>query len=157
MFLSNSPKSKPLPSESIVQVANNLKVDISGAVKNPGVYELSSEQRIEDLILKSGGFLETANQEYISKHLNMAQKVVDGSKIYIPFKNESATSGIKTASQININLASEEELEKLPGIGAVTASKVVAARPFTKIEDLLTKKVISKSVFEKIKQQISVY
>lgn len=157
MFLSQSPKTKTIPKESLVQTNMAVKVDISGAVLNPGVYDMSPEDRIEDVIKKAGGLRQEVNQEYVSKYLNLAQKVVDGSKIYIPFKNERYVLGANTSSKVNINTSSSQDLEKLSGIGAVTASKIISARPFNSIEDLINKKILSKSVFEKIKDQIVVY
>ena len=112
----------------------------------------------------AGGFNETANQEYISKYLNMAQKLSDGSKVYVPATGEEMPAGGGTGviaatsqSKININTASESELDSLSGVGPVTASKIISARPYQQVEDLLSKKIVSKSVFEKIKDQLVLY
>ena len=101
--------------------------------------------------------LDDANKEYISKYLNLAQKVVDGSKVYVPFRNGGAVAGVSASLKTNINTSSESDLEKLPGIGAATAAKIIAGRPFGSIEELTTKKLINRSTFEKVKDQIAVY
>ncbi len=153
------------PKESLVQGQKMISVDVSGAVKNPGVYQLKEGARIEDSIKVSGGFSENVNSRYVSKNLNMAQKLVDGSKVYVPFEGESqggslgnqggVVAGVQSA--ININTASQSELESLPGIGPVTATKIISGRPYQTIEELLSKKAVSNSVFGKIKDQIVIY
>lgn len=165
IFASGLQKSRPkeYPKESLV-TAQKISVDVSGAVLNPGVYQLKTGDRIEEAIKAAGGFSESANQEYISKYLNMAQKLSDGTKIYVPVEGEGGpavqsgvVAGSSTQSKVNINTASQSELETLSGIGPVTASKIISDRPYQKIDDLINKKVVSKSVFEKIKDQIVVY
>lgn len=160
----NKQKSKDYPKASLVDTQKIISVDISGAVKQPGVYQLQDGARIEDGIRQAGGFTENANQEYISKYLNLAQKLVDGSKVYVPVEGEissavttAGVAGINTQAKVNINTASQPELEALPGIGPVTAAKIISSRPYQKIEDLLNQKVVSQSVFEKIKDQTVVY
>ncbi|HBQ50574.1 hypothetical protein A3B42_05070 [Candidatus Daviesbacteria bacterium RIFCSPLOWO2_01_FULL_38_10] len=148
------------PKESIVSGIKKISVDVSGAVINPGVYQLDESKRIEDAVLAAGGLTETANGEYVSKYLNMAQKLSDGMKIYVPFVGDSApasVAGSTIQSKVNINTATQAELEALPGIGVVTASKIISGRPYSKIEDLLTLKIVSKSVFDKIKDLLVLY
>lgn len=165
VFASGLTKQQPkdFPKESLVQ--NKLiSVDVSGAVKNAGVYKLQDSSRIEDAIKVAGGFSEKANQEYISKSLNLAQKLSDGSKVYVPFEGEQVSNvangtvaGATTNSKVNINTASESELDSLSGVGLVTASKIISGRPYQEAQDLVNKKIVSKAVFEKIKDQIVVY
>lgn len=152
-----------IPSESIVEAKGSemLKVDIAGAVVRPGVYELSKDKRVEDLIAEAGGFTDTVNKEYISKDLNLSQKISDGQKIYVPYKGEVAkpVMGTSTSTQkekVNINTSTSIDLEVLPGIGPSTASKIVADRPYSSIQDLLTKKVLGKATFEKLKDLIEI-
>src|SRR5690606_18825508 len=72
------------PVESLVQTSDTeIIVDISGAVQSPGVYTLVDGAIIDDAIILAGGLLNTANKEYISKYLNKAQKISNGTKIYI--------------------------------------------------------------------------
>lgn len=154
-------KTKDFPKESIVEAQKLISVDVSGAVAKPGVYKLKDGARIEEAVSLAGGFSDSANKEYISKYLNMAQKLSDGSKVYVPFEGEIApVSGggkagvVGVTSKVNINTASQSDLEALPGIGPVTASKIISERPYQSIEELVNKKIVSKSVFEKIKDQI---
>lgn len=154
------------PKESIVSpdnISKNIKIDVSGAVKTPGVYSFSTDSRIEDAIKRAGGFSEGADKEFISKKLNLSQKLSDGAKIYVPFAGENyspqfMTSGVSTAVStgglIGINSSDSKTLEALPGIGAVTAQKIISGRPYTQAGELLSKKIVSKSVYEKIKDQI---
>lgn len=152
---------KEIPKESIVSASQRkIKVDISGQVNKPGVYEFEENSRIQDAIDISGGFTEDASADYVAKKLNLAQKLIDGSKIYIPREDESGVSAIsiqESSKQVNINSASQAELENLSGIGAVTASKIIDGRPYQKIEELLDKKILSKSTFEKLKNYLIVY
>lgn len=167
IFASGLSKQKPkeFPKASLVDTTKTIAIDVSGAVKTPGVYNLKEDARIEDAIAAAGGFNSQANEEYISKSLNLAQKLVDGSKVYIPSEGDAsvpttssqtgAVAGIN--SKVNINTSSQAEIEALPGIGPVTASKIISDRPYQTIEELTGKKVVSKAVFEKIKDEIVVY
>lgn len=156
-------KPKEYPKESIVEksstISQGIKIDLSGAVVTPGVYSLDKDARIEDAIKVGGGFTQNANKEFISKNLNISQKLNDGQKIYIPFEGElalSTSSQVAGAStgKVSINSGSQSELESLPGVGPATASKIISTRPYGSIEELISKKAITKSVFEKIKDQI---
>lgn len=148
------------PKESIVKGPAELKADISGAVKEPGVYTLASGDRVEDVIKRAGGFAENANREYIAKRLNLSLKVSDGLKLYIPFEGEAAVVQISNpdsqapGGKIGLNSASSGQLEALDGVGPATASKIISSRPYQDIADLKTKKVVSNSVYEKIKDSV---
>ncbi|MBI2335105.1 helix-hairpin-helix domain-containing protein [Candidatus Daviesbacteria bacterium] len=161
MFASGLTKPKvEYPKESIVSSQKKISVDVSGAVVNPGVYQLEDNARVEDAIKSAGGLAETANGEYVAKYLNMAMKLTDGMKIYVPFQGEQYTgtvAGTNIQSKVNINTATQAELEALPGIGPVTASKIISGRPYSKVEDFLTLKLVSKSVFDKIKDLLVLY
>lgn len=157
-------RTKDFPKESLIQAERLISVDVSGSVIKPGVYQLRDGSRIEQAISAAGGFTETANGEYISKYLNMAQKLSDGSKVYVPVEgeviagsapNQSGVAG--TQNKVNINTSSQVEIEALPGIGPVTASKIISARPFQTVDELMAKKMVSKAVFEKIKDLVVVY
>ncbi|MDD5416239.1 MAG: helix-hairpin-helix domain-containing protein [Candidatus Daviesbacteria bacterium] len=164
-------RTKEFPKESLVENQKMISVDVSGAVKTPGVYQLKDGSRIEDAVVASGGFAETANTEYVSKYLNMAQKLSDGSKVYVPFAGEQVsgsqvgaiakTTTLSGASaitaKVNINTATQAELETLDGIGTSRASDIISGRPYQAAEDLFNKKIVGKAVFEKIKDQIVVY
>ena len=163
MIFSKSPEVS-YPKESLIAKEKPVNVDISGAVVNPGVYKLKTGELVENAVHEAGGFSEAANKEFISKSLNLAQKLSDGMKIYIPFEGEAGgansqgiVSGANTQAQVNINMATQSELEALPGVGPVTAAKIISGRPYQKIEDLLNQKIVSKSTFEKIKDLIVIF
>jgi competence protein ComEA len=139
-------------------------VDVAGAVNSPGMYELSDGSRIADAIQKAGGVRNDADTEYMAKVLNQAQKLKDGQKIFIPLKNQATageSSSIQTSGQntslININTASASELDSLPGVGEVTAEKIISNRPYSTLEELRDKKAINNSTFEKIKDLVTLY
>jgi len=136
-----------------------IRVDIQGAVLNPDVYKLPFSSRVQDLLTAAGGLSEDADREWASRNLNQAAKLKDGEKFYIPGKDEGKVAGntASAADKININTASASELDSLPDIGKVRSQKIIDARPYAQIEELLEKKVLSSSTFEKIKDKISVY
>lgn len=143
-------------------IPGKMLVDVSGAVEKPGVYEIKNEGRYREALAAAGGLSGDADREYVEKYVNLAAKVSDGIKIYIPKVNEQVlgtnSDGIKTInSLININTASLGELDTLAGIGQVTGQKIIDNRPYGKIEELLEKKIVGNSVWEKIKDKISVY
>lgn len=163
--LKPKPTPKTFSKQSLVD-ANKLaeiKVDISGAIEEPGVYSLTADSRVEDLIKRSGGFLRSANKEFIAKNLNLSQKITDGMKVYIPFEGEQATtvlaatsnqSSTNTSGLIGLNTALISQLDSLPGIGPITAQKIIDNRPYSDVSELLSKKVVGKSTFEKIKDLV---
>ncbi|MCL4382301.1 MAG: ComEA family DNA-binding protein [Patescibacteria group bacterium] len=143
-------------------VSAQIKVDVEGAIVSPGVYELVSGSRIQDLLIRAGGLSGEADREWISQNLNLAAKLIDGGKVYVPKMGERKTGEAilgyeDIANKININNASSSDLDKLSGVGPVTAQKIIDGRPYQAIEDLLSRKIINKSTFEKIKDKISVY
>lgn len=138
-----------------------ILVDIEGAVVNPGVYKLNQNSIIQDALVASGGLSSDADREFVSKNINLAAKLIDAAKIYIP-KVEESVSEVKGVSDIstgliNINQASSETLDTLPGIGSVTANKIITNRPYLTINELLDKKVVSAKVFTQIKDKITAY
>ena len=143
--------------------AQQILVDVEGAVVKPGVYALQTNARIRDGLIAASGLSSNANREWVAKNLNLAAKLVDGAKIYVPAlgqetKGSSAVQQVQDSlGVININTASTAELDNLAGIGLVTAQKIIDNRPYNDINDLLNKKIVAKSVFEKIKDKITAY
>lgn len=170
-FASNSLKQSSgdieiIPASGSAQVeSSKITVDVSGAVANPGVYLLSPNSRVGEAIQVAGGLDSNADNGWISKNLNLAAKLADGAKIYIPQAGEvksettvsNSTSQVTASTKVNINTSGTAELEALPAIGPVTAGKIISNRPYLQIEELLTKKVVGKATFDKIKDQISTY
>lgn len=144
-----------------------IVAEISGQIEKPGVYKLPNNSRVEDLIVTAGGFSVGVDREWIAKNLNRAARVSDGQKVYIPKIGESekgiapTTSdnggGVVKSNLININTADLKTLDTLPGIGPVYGQNIIEHRPYSAIEDLLSKGVLKQSVYEKIKNKITVY
>lgn len=133
-------------------------VDVAGAVERPGVYELPYNSRISEALITAGGLSATADREAISKTINLAQKITDGSKIYFPSLNDPPRpKGEVEVKSININTASMGELDSLVGVGTITAQKIIDNRPYQNISELVSKKVLGKATFDKIKDKLSVY
>lgn len=128
---------------------NYIHVEIKGAIKYPGVYELKNDAIIKDLINLAGGTIFGANLDGI----NLASKLSDNQLVIIPTKET-------TSNLININKASIEELTTLEGIGTGKAESIVKYRNevglFTCIDDLKKVKGIGEALFEKIKAYITV-
>ncbi len=146
-----------------VEIDSKISVDIEGAVVKPGVYKISADSRIQDALASAGGLSAKADREWVSKNLNLASKVNDEDKIYIPEVGELATSSnvlgasVNSSGLISINNASEKELDSLPGVGVVTAGKIIKGRPYKALEDLLNLKIVSSKVFSEIKDKITLY
>ncbi len=144
------------------QINGKVVVDIEGAVKNPGVYELPTNSRIKDVLVMSGGFVENTDREYCEKTINLASTLKDGQKIYIPFLSDTPKGGgyieaKKENGLVNINTATEEELDTLWGIGSARIESIVKNRPYQTLEELVEKKVLTKQILEKNKDKITIY
>jgi len=153
------------PGESLEVV-----VEVVGAVEKPGVYKLTKGVRIEDALISAGGISADADRLWMERSLNRAAKLIDGQKIYIPRKDEqisgvstSNLGGYQTISSsqgsglVNVNAAGQKELESLWGIGPVTAQNIIEQRPYSSVEELLTKKILKSNVYERNKDKLSVY
>lgn len=170
-----SPISKKNETRTITQ-KNTITVDVSGAVHNPFVYTLGNNNRIIDAIQKAGGLTDDADEAFVKRNVNYARILSDQEKIYIPFLFDTTNGYVlenkrvldytqPNTSQnnqdermlININVASALELDQLPGIGKVQSEAIFNARPYTSIDDLVKNSVIKQSVFDKIRDLISVY
>ena len=139
-------------------------VDIGGAVKNPGVYQVSEDTRLFQVIEMAGGLSEEADAD----HVNRASFVEDGQKIIIPVKGSEKNDGLTSADTapssadtglININTASADELKSLSGIGDVTAEKIIeyrSSKAFKSKEDIMSVDGIGSKTFEKIQDDITV-
>lgn len=159
--------------EGVNAVKNELIAEIAGAVEKPGVYHLPLNSRIEDLLIVSGGLSADAQRSWVEKNVNRAAKLTDGQKVFIQSQNnqsesQSASSrgGESTVAQydnstynnlININTASLAELDSLVGIGQTYAQKIIDNRGYSNIEELVSRKILPSSTFNKIKDKISVY
>ena len=138
--------------------AATLTVDVEGAVINPGVYMLSAGSRVEDAIVAAGGLAADADEELFAKTMNRAQKMTDGAKVYIPEIGTDQTSHNISTTQnelVSVNYATLAQLDVLSGVGPVTAQKIVDNRPYQTLDELVTKKAISASLYDKLKNSLS--
>lgn len=152
-----------------------LIVHISGAVVHQGVYQLPRGSRVQDAILSAGGLLPSADVQ----SLNLAAPLEDGEKIWVPLlsssdkepQEETKVSSIplqptqqtfqaNPSPRIDINTASQTELESLPGIGPVLAQRIIAYRQehgaFARSEDIVAVPGIGEATYERIKNLITV-
>ncbi|KKU32602.1 hypothetical protein A3K29_05605 [Candidatus Collierbacteria bacterium RIFOXYB2_FULL_46_14] len=139
-----------------------LVVDIEGAVLSPGVYELPNGSRVKDALIAAGGFSEMADRSFCEKNLNLAQELQDGQKIYIPFVTNTPTdAGYAEANDrvlmVNLNTATVSELDTLWGVGPARAESIVKNRPYTSVEEAVSKGGISKQILEKNREKLVVY
>jgi len=156
-FLLTSQKEPEIEIISSEEREEKIFVYLEGAIEKPGVYELTAETRLNDLLIRAGGLSALADREWVSQNLNLAQKLTDGVKIYLPFQGEKTKEGEDKSGKININKASSSQLDTLWGIGEKRAADIIKNRPYQSIEELLTKKIIPQNVFEEIKDEITVY
>ena len=160
----NMSSSTPAQETNVEEEEAELIVDIKGAIKRPGVYELQIGERVHHLIDKAGGLTKDADELAI----NLAAPLQDGMVLYIPKKGEvinnpfmtpNAHEDSKSKDKININLASSEELQTLVGIGASKAEAIIQYREesgyFNSPEDLLNVSGIGEKSLEKIKEEIT--
>ncbi|CON60061.1 competence protein [Streptococcus pneumoniae] len=142
-----------------------ITVDVKGAVKAPGIYDLPVGSRVNDAVQKAGGLTEQAD----SKSLNLAQKVSDEALVYVPTKGEEAVSqqtGSGTASSIskekkvNLNKASLEELKQVKGLGGKRAQDIIDHREangkFKSVDELKKVSGIGAKTIEKLKDYVTV-
>ncbi len=159
-----------------------LVVEVAGAVARPGVYRLSAGVRVADAIAAAGGYSPRVDIGRATAGLNLAARLADGDRIVVPSRDDPETgsgeaAGVATTGgspgagatgpgpshdsgrpgPIDLNHASASELDTLPGIGPVTAAKIVAAReeaPFTSVDELRSRKLVGAATFEKLRDLV---
>lgn len=136
-----------------------LVVHVDGMVGTPGVYELTEGARVSDAVTAAGGLAEGAD----TSSLNLAAPLADGEKVYVPAEGEEATTsseGVSSGGLVNLNNASVEQLDELPGVGEATAHAIIEDReangPFTTPEDLMRVSGIGEKKFAKLEGMICV-
>lgn len=150
-----------------------IQIQVDGEVKNPGVYALAKGSRLQEAIIAAGGCTKDADDS----SLNLVSTLQDGQRIWIPSQAESEAlslesensqiidtskqgPSIQISTLININTATQDEFESLPGIGPVTAEKIINYRDtngaFMSIEEIQNVSGIGPATFEKIKEFITV-
>jgi len=173
VLVAQSPRGEPIAIPP-TGTPSPIVVYVSGAVKSPGLVSLMPGDRVSNAIEKAGGFTLDADLSLI----NMAAKLTDGDKIFVPSLSDQATKMAVNATQaalgtkakntdtpvpsfpININTASQQELENLPNIGPTKAADIIEYRklhgPFLKIDDIQNVPNIGPSTFDKIRDLITI-
>ena len=144
------------PAAATTASAAEIVVDVAGAVSRPGLHRLRPGDRVGDAIAAAGGFAPRADLAASSQALNLAQPLEDGAKVLVPELgiDRPAAASAADDGRIDLNRASRSELESLPGIGPVTAGKIIAAREgqrFGEVRDLRDRGLVGESVYEDIK------
>jgi len=143
----------------------DLVVDVQGAVVRPGIVHLPVGARVADAIAAAGGYGPRVAADRVGQTLNLAALVRDGDQVIVPSRDDRpAPAGGGAASgggggPVDLNRATVAELDALPGIGPVTAAKIVAARDeraFASIDDLRTRKILGAATFDKVKNLVVV-
>ncbi len=163
----------------------DLVVDVSGAVRRPGLYRLPAGSRVGDAIAAAGGFGPRVDAAAVTASINLAARLEDGSKVLVPERGSavaasaapgtgsgsgggagngetagavaSSTSG--EAARVDLNRATQAELEALPGIGPVTARKILDSRtsaPFKQPDDLVSRGLVRTGVYDEIRDLVIV-
>ena len=143
-------------------LGTEIWVDVQGGVVRPGVYSLREGDRVKDALIAAGGLGGQADREAVAKYINLAEKIKDGTKLYIPVLGESEqenredgqVQGLSTG-RVNINTATKSELDQLKGVGEARAQTIIEGRPYQTVEEV--KKVLPSNVYEQIKDMITVY
>jgi competence protein ComEA len=143
-------------------------VHVAGAVARPGLVRLPAGSRVADAIDAAGGLGPRVDVGRLGREINLAAIVSDAERLYIPSRDDapaalerptepgggSSGGGSSGGGLVDLNRATASELEALPGIGEVTAGKIIAAReerPFQTLEELLERKVLGRATLEKIR------
>ena len=140
-----------------------ITVDVKGAVKSPGIYDLPVGSRVNDAVQKAGGLIDNAD----SKSINLAQKISDEALVYVPTKEEVANqesysnaTGNKESKKVNLNKASLEELKQVKGLGAKRAQDIIDHREtngkFKSVDELKKVSGIGAKTIEKLKEYVTV-
>jgi competence protein ComEA len=154
----------PFGSASVSPVAgesDTLVVDVEGAVLRPGIIELPAGSRVADAVAAAGGYSAEADLPAAAAQVNLAATLRDGQQIVVPFvgaPSGGASGNGGGSGLVDLNTASAEELDALPGIGPVTVEKIVAARseqPFASLDEMVTRKVLTSAQVDKIRDLVT--
>jgi competence protein ComEA len=143
-------------------VGGELVIDVAGAVAQPGLHHLPPGSRVGDAIAAAGGFAPRADLTAAGEGLNLALPLEDGAKVLVPelgIDRPGPAAAAAADGRIDLNVADGPALESLPGIGPVTAGKIMAARseaPFASVDDLRARGLVGEKVFEDIADLVRV-
>jgi competence protein ComEA len=168
LLVGTPPAAPPAGSDQPPPSGATIFVDVEGAVAEPGIRELPAGSRVADAIAAAGGYASDADLEAAATAINLAQPLSDGEQVRVPRIGETepgpaasvpavagggGSGGGASTGLVDLNTATPEELEALPGIGAVTVQKIVAARqeqPFASLQDAVDRGVIHRGQLEDI-------
>jgi competence protein ComEA len=154
--------SGPAASGSPVPSAPMLVVQVAGAVLRPGVFSLPQGSRVADAIRAAGGYSPGVDPRQAETKLNLAAKLQDAELVSVPRLGDgsgTASPAGATSGLLDLNAATAEQLDTLPGIGPATAAKIIASRserPFASIDDLVTRKLVTAATLAKFRDQVTV-
>jgi competence protein ComEA len=165
----------PVPSRA---VDKEIVVDVQGAVVRPGVIHLPAGSRTGDAIAAAGGYGPRVAADRVGRELNLAALLRDGDQVVVPSRDETApaagagggggagsaggasrSSTPASGGPVDLNGATAAQLDALPRIGPVTATKIVSAReeqPFASVDELRSRKIVGAATFDKIKDLVTV-
>lgn len=157
-------------SDGSIAAGDELIVDVAGAVVSPGVYHLEPGARVGDAIDAAGGFSARVDANRVATELNLAAPLSDGQQVRVPSRDDEVGegqagegggggSGSGGSEQIELNSATQAELESLPGIGPVTAGKIIESRaeaPFRTVDELRERGLVGEKTFETIRALVRV-
>jgi competence protein ComEA len=147
-------------------VTGEIVVDVEGGVMQPGIQRLPFGARVADAIAAAGGYSPQADLTAAAEQLNLAQPLSDGEQVLVPLAGASTGGGGSDGAAggdgggaadgglVNLNTATPEELDALPGIGPVTVQKIVAAReeqPFSSLDEAVERGVLNRGQLDKIR------
>jgi competence protein ComEA len=154
------------PSASAASVQPDLLVvDVEGAIMSPGIIELPAGSRVADAIQAAGGYTAEADLSAAADQVNLAAVVRDGQQIVVPVVGTAGGSGGSkggtgtSGGLVDLNSASPDALDALPGIGPATVQKIVSARasqPFGSLDELVSRKVLTTAQLDKIRDLVTV-
>ncbi len=160
----------PAAATSASPTPGQVRVYVSGAVAQPGVYRLAPDSLVQDAVNAAGGAAAEADLVAI----NLAHPLADGEQIYVPQTGEvsppvtganrssslasdaGASAGASAGAPIDLNLATEAQLEALPEIGPKTAAAIIQGRPYGSVDDLLRVKGIGEATLAKLRPFVKV-
>ena len=154
------------------QDAGIVVVEVGGAVAHPGVFRLPTGSRVADVIEAAGGYGPRVDTTRVSRELNLAARVQDGDRVLVASRDDAVTatdtagtvgreagSGGTDGGLVDLNLATAEMLDQLPGVGPVTAAKILAAReeaPCVSVDDLRSRGILGEKTFERLRDLVAV-
>lgn len=161
----HAPPTPTIPTPEPTPTPAPLVVFVSGAVQSPGVYELPNGARVVDALARAGGFAPDANVDVV----NQAAMLRDGDQLHVPTVAEEAAApqpGVRSqeieiglsgsGAPVNVNTATLEELDALPGIGPTRAQAIIEGRPYASVDELERVPGIGPATLEELRPLITI-